>query len=255
MTRSLATIVAHSVGVAAAIGLASSAVAQTPAAPPTERLSWQGDPGAPKLSGVWVRTDPAGASKEGWGPWPPPLKAPFAAQWKQRVADAAAGKRTDDPIQACLPPGMPRFVTGTNGPMLILQTRGRVMLYRDGDPVRRIWLDGHPFPEARDLESFSNGNARGRYVQGDLVTQIEGVKEQPIDGTGVPHSDALTISERYHRVDDKTLKVEVTLTDPKAYSRPLTSTIVYKAYADPMWEPKEVLCTPGTDYHPDTYVH
>ena len=49
--------------------------------------------------------------------------------------------------------------------------------------------------------------------------------------------------------------MEVTLTDPKAYSRPMTSTIVFKAYGDPLWEPKEVLCTPGTNYHPDVYVH
>ena len=232
------------------------ASAQPPAPSPPEHLSWYGDPSAPDISGVWVRQPSAGsASKEGWSPWPPPLKPPFDAKWKTRVAQAQAGARTDDPIQACLPPGMPRFVTGAKGPLLILQTPGRVMMYRDGDPVRRIWLDGHPFPAAKDLESFSNGNARGRYDGRDLVTEVIGIKDEPIDGTGVPHSDDLKITERYQRVDAGTLRVEITLTDPTAYSRPMTDTVIYKALNNPSWEPKEFICTPKTNYDPDAYIH
>ncbi len=246
---------------AAAVALAapSAGPAQSPAPAPLapEKLSWYGDPKAPNISGVWVRVDPAAApnaSKEGWGPWPPPLKGKYADIWRQRVADAAAGKRTDDPIIGCLPPGMPGYMTGTKSELLIIQTPGRVMMYRDSAPVRRIWLDGHPFPDAKDLESFSNGNARGRYEGGDLVTEIIGIKDQPIDSTGVPHSDDLKISERLHRVDANTLRVTVTLTDPTAYTRPLVSTVTYRASPNPLWEPREFICTPKTDYHPDIYV-
>lgn len=248
------------IGVAAVTLAASSlgaAQSVAPAPMPPEKLSWYGDPKAPDISGVWVRVDaPAagGASKEGWGPWPPPLKGKYADAYRTRVADAAAGKRTDDPITACLPPGMPRYMTGTRSGLLIIQTPGRVTMYRDSAPVRRIWLDGHPFPNAKDLESFSNGNARGRYVSGDLVTEVIGIKDQPIDATGVPHSDDLKISERLHRVDATTLRVTVTLTDPTAYTRPLVSTVTYRASPDPLWEPREFICTPKTDYHPDLYV-
>ena len=252
-----ATIVV--VAAACAAALAPASLAQPQVVLPPERLSWHGDPNAPDISGVWVRADPSGngasASKEGWLPWPPPLKPSFAKIWRKRVADAAAGKRTDDPIRGCLPPGMPRYITGTTGPMLIVQTPGRVMLYRDNAPVRRVWLDGRPFPSADDLESFSNGNARGRYEGTDLVTEVIGIKDEPIDSTGVPHSDDLKITERLHRVDAKTLIVDVTLTDPKAYTRPMTSRVTYKAFEGGLWEPKEFICTPGTDYHPDAYVH
>ena len=237
-------------GLTIALALAASAgIGQSTAPAAPEKLSWNGDPKAPDISGVWARVDApvaANASKEGWGK--------YAETWRKRVADMAAGTRTDDPVRGCLPPGMPRYVTGTKGPMLIIQTPGRVMMYRDGDPVRRIWLDGRPFPDAKDLESFSNGNARGRYQGGDLVTEIVGIKDQPIDSTGVPHSDDLKISERYHRVDAGTLRVTVTLTDPTAYTRPIVSTVTYRAYDDPRWEPKEFICTPKTNYHPDVYV-
>ena len=238
--------------------LERAALAQTQdtPTPASEALNWYGDPKAPNLSGVWVRvaTLDTSGSKEGWSPWPPPLKPAFAAIWKKRVADAAAGTRTDDPVRGCLPPGMPRFMTGMTGPMLIIQTPGRVMVYRDGIPTRRIWLDGHPNPAPKDLESFYGGNAVGRYQGGDLMTEVVGITDQPIDATGVPHSDALKIVERFHRIDAKTLPVTITLTDATAYTRPMTSTVTYTSYGDPLWEPREFLCTPKTDFHPERFV-
>lgn len=240
--------------------LAGHAMAQAPKPAPTpaEHLSWYGDPKAPNLSGVWVRAGSAAspsASKEGWLPWPPPLTAPFAAIWKARVANAAEGKRTDDPIRNCLPAGMPRFITGTNAPLLIMQTPGRVVLYHDGMPVRRVWLNPSALPRPEDIESYSNGNATGRYEGADLVTAIVGVKDQPVDSTGIPHSDDMTIVERFHRVDAKTLTVEVTLTDPLAYTAPLTTKVTYHPLNQPLWEPTEFLCNPVTNYYPDVYVH
>lgn len=235
--------------------------AQTPAPSTPERLSWYGDASAPNLSGVWVRSDErigtpgaTAGSKEGWQPWPPPLKGEFASIWQKRVADAAAGTRTDDPVRKCLFPGMPRYMTGTSTPLLIIQTPGRVTEYRNGDPVRRIWLDGREQPKPADLESFSNGNATGRYEGKDLVTNVIGLRDMPIDSTGVPHSDGVVLAERYHRVDANTLKVDVELTDPTAYTAPMRTTVIYKALNDPLWEPREFLCTPNTNYHPESYV-
>ncbi len=230
--------------------------AQAPRPLPAETLSLHGDAAAPDVSGVWVRdgTSPASASAEGWLPWPPPLTPKYAEIWRQRQAAAAAGKRSDDPVQSCLPPGMPRFDTGMTGPLLIIQTPGRVMLYRDGMPVRRVWLDGRPFPAAKDLEEFSNGSAMGHYDGGDLLVEVRGIRDQPIDATGVPHSDQLVVQERFHRVDVKTLRVTVTMTDPVAFSRPLMTSVIYGAGNSRAWEPKEWLCQPGTNYHPDAFV-
>ena len=105
-----------------------------------------------------------------------------------------------------------------------------------------------------DLESFSNGNAIGRTVGKDLVTDIAGIRDQPVDATGVPHSDDLKIVERYTRVDPQTLRVTVTMTDKTAFTRPMTSTVVYKLHDDPLWEPREFLCTPQTGFAPEQYV-
>ena len=245
---------------ALAVALAApgaGALAQSRAAP--EPLSWYGDPSAPNLSGVWVRADAqpgvtAAGSKEGWKPWAPPLKGPFEAAWKKRVADAASGKRTDDPVMACLPPGMPRFMTGLKSPLLIIQTPGRITLHRDGWSTRRVWLDGRPQPDPKDLEDFYNGNAIGHYDGKTLVIETIGVRDQPIDSTGVPHSEKLKIIERISRVDDQTLKVDVDLIDPVAYRKPMKTTVFYKALNDPHWEPNDQICTPKTAYHSDIFV-
>ena len=110
-------------------------------------------------------------------------------------------------------------------------------------------------PAPRDLENFFNGNSIGHYEGSDLVTEVRGMKDLPIDSTGVPHSDDLKIVERFHRIDAKTLKVEVTLTDASAYTRPMATTVTYEAVDNPLWEPNEFVCTPVTGYHPDRYVH
>ena len=226
---------------------------------PVEHLDWNGDPSAPNISGVWMRADDQGKTvagdPEGWQPWAPPLKGKFLATWQRRVADTAAGKRTDDPVMTCQPPGMPRFITGDRSPLLIIQSHERVTMQRSGEGARRIWLDGRAIPAQKDLESFYKGTAVGRYDGHDLLVDSEGFKDEPIDATGMPHGDRMHISERYHRVDAQTLRVEVTVKDPDALARPIATTIVYKAVTDPAWEPKEFICTPKTDYHLDRYVH
>ena len=237
--------------------LGGSAAAQAPAPSAVEKLNWHGDSSAPDISGVWVRVEPsvpANGSKEGWLPWPPPLKPAYAKIWQDWLAQQAAGTRKDDPVHTCQPAGMPRFDAGMTTPMLIIQTPGRVMLYRDGIPVRRVWLDGRPLPAAKDLESFSNGNAMGHYEGSDLLTRVIGIKDQPIDATGIPHSDDLVITERFHRVDATTLQIEVILTDHTAFTKPMKSVVTYKVSDNPLWEPREFLCVPLTGYHPEVFV-
>ena len=249
-------------GIMAAAGMAASALwgnaasAQTPpVALPPQPLSWFGDPGSPDLSGVWTRVDaPAGvASREGWTPWPPPLRGAFAAMWKKRVADARAGTRDDDPVTACLPAGMPRFITGMDGPLLIVQTPGRVAMSREYGPLRRIWLDRSP-PAADNLEQFYQGNSVGHYEGTVLVVETVGLKDEPIDATGVPHSDQVMIEERYQRMNAQTLTVQVTVKDRLALSRPMGTTVTYTAVTDPHWEIRDLTCVPKTGYHPELFV-
>ena len=234
------------------------AQAQRPVVRPPQAVGWYGDPSAPNISGVWVLSGPAAKTptKEGWLPWPAPLKGEYAKTWAARkVAKDADGGWKDDPVRACLPPGMPRYMTGTTTPLLIIQTPGRVTMYRDNSPVRRIWLDGRVNAAAADLEAFSNGNSIAHYEGGALVTKVEGLRtDYPIETSGLPHSEALVIEERITPQKDGTLLVDETLTDKDAFSRPMHSSVIYRPLNDPKWEPREFLCKPKTDYHPEAVV-
>ena len=255
-------------GLVATASWGNAVLAQVlPVALPPQPLSWFGDPGKPNLSGVWARTDiasdPKGASanvkgvatgKEGWTPWPPPLRGDFASLWKKRVAEDAIGTRSDDPVTECLPAGMPRFITGMNGPLLLVQTPGRVSMTREYGPPRRIWLDGRKLPSRDDLEQFFSGNSVGHYEGETLVVDTVGVKDEPIDGTGVPHSDKVVIQERYHRVNEQTLSVEVTIKDELALRKPMRTVVTYKAVTDPLWELQDLTCVPKNGYHPELFV-
>ena len=110
--------------------------------------------------------------------------------------------------------------------------------------------------------------ALGRTVQTVVADQLEeGALPQAIANARKEHGrlDAFIANAastafvplldlKPHQID-KTLNVTVTLTDPTAYARPMTTTVTYKLYGDPMWEPKEFLCTPVTNYHPENFVH
>jgi hypothetical protein len=248
--------------------LSLAVAAAEPSAPATQAtgrsLSWFGDPGSPDISGVWLlevpATSPADASAgsrspEGWTPWPPPLRGAFATTWKSRIAAAKSGQRSDDPVKACLPAGMPRFITGMRGPLLIVQTPGRVAMTREFGPPRRIWLDGRSLPEADNLEQFFSGNSVGRYEGDALVVDTIGVKDLPIDSTGVPHSNKLVIRERYRRVSRDVLSVEVVVSDELALRRPMRTSLTFKAHADPLWELQDLVCVPDKSWHPELYVH
>jgi hypothetical protein len=140
------------------------------------------------------------------------------------------------------------------GPLLIVQTPGRVAMTREFGPPRRIWLDGRSLPAADNVEQFFSGNSIGRYEGATLLVETIGVKDQPIDGTGVPHSDKVVIQERFQRVAEDTLSVEVLVRDELALSKPMRTLVTYKAVTDPRWELQDLTCVPEVGYHPELFV-
>ena len=84
--------------------------------------------------------------------------------------------------------------------------------------VRRIYVDGRGHPP--DLRPTWMGHSIGRYEGDALVVDTIGINDNRwIDDQGHPHSDALHLVERIRRADQKSLEVEVTIDDPKAYKK------------------------------------
>ncbi|MBN4059753.1 MAG: hypothetical protein COA71_08545 [SAR86 cluster bacterium] len=148
----------------------------------------------------------------------PPLKPEYMARWRQRQANADAGRSTNDPTSQCLPAGFPRFL-GMVYPGEILQTEHQINWFAEwGESTVRIFLDGRPHPENSPLSY--NGYTTGYWEGNTLLTHTIRMRDDTlIDTTGIPHSDQLTVSMRMQKLTPDYFEVEVTLEDPVVFDR------------------------------------
>jgi hypothetical protein len=135
------------------------------------------------------------------------------------------------------PPMMPSFY---NNNYQIVQAPGYVMILVEMiHDARIIPLDSRPHLDAKVRQWM--GDSRGHWEGNTLVVETINVRDDTqLDFTGIPHSDALHITERWRRKDAKTLENTITLTDPKAYAEPFTATRTYQL--KPKWKISEYVC-------------
>jgi len=172
--------------------------------------------GKPDLTGVWVVRNGSfyltwNLKQEDMRPW-------AAALYKQRESDF---RRDTDGI-ACLPPG-PKAAIGVGPfPIKIVQTPNLVVILHEYDTIfRQIFTDGRALPV--DANPTWMGYSVGRWEDDALVVTTAGYNDRTtIDLAGHPHTEALRMTERFHRRDIGHLDVQITFDDPKAYAKAWT---------------------------------
>ena len=202
------------------------------------------------FNGIWVNAnggihfDTAGSpSRRGQMP---PLRPDYMARWQQRWADADAGLATSDPTALCIPPGFPRFLTMVL-PGEILQTEHQLNWFAEfGEATIRIHLDGRDPPER--LYPTYNGFSTGEWHGNTLVTRTIGLRDDTlVDTTGVPHSEALTVTMRLNKITPDYFEADITLDDPIAFYEPWRTVKRYiRAPAD--YYVQEYVCEEGNRY-------
>src|SRR6202034_3346412 len=185
----------------------------------------------PDLSGVWnIKGSPAtrylswGFTKE-----EPPM-TPWAEE-RFKAAKPSFGPRavedSNDPVNptmlsavGCFPPGMPRLYLQPF-PMEIIQVPGRViMLFEFSHFIRQIYTDGR-----------KHNTDLGPTWLGDAIGQWDG--------------DTLVV-ERIRRVDEKTLTDDISIEDPKAYTKPWGGQITFQLR--PTWNITEMVCEDNVNF-------
>jgi hypothetical protein len=242
----------HFIGVALAFTLAlcvsGSAAAQDKpaAAPPAAPASF--DPH--DLSGVWMqdRPRPGRVIERYWiyelSPEEPPMTEWGLAQY--RAAKSSFGRHafpiaeTNDPTyKSCSPPGFPRAFFHAF-PLQIVQTPGEVIMLFEWDSMRhQIFTDGRKHDET--LGPLWMGDSIGHWEGDTLIADTRNFNDKTwLDRIGHPHSDQLRVLERIRRVDHDHLEDQITIDDPKAYSKPWGGTIVFLLH--PKWTLSEEFC-------------
>ena len=142
---------------------------------------------------------------------------PWALAKKQ---DNLARRATADPESKCHLPGVPR-ITYMPFPFQIFQAGNHVaILYEYVHAVRRIYMDS---PHPRGPLQFYMGDSRGRWEGDTLVVDVVHFTDQTwFDRSGNFHSDALHVVERYTPTSANHIDYEVTIEDPRVFTRPWT---------------------------------
>ncbi len=209
------------------------------------------DPTQPDISGLWVVT---GAMYFAPDRALPKLQGEYQALFDKRTQAFKAGIGIDDATANCLPAGLPHLLI-VPYPFEILQTPGRVtFLYEYDSVVRRVPLGVAP-PAHTDPDAVSyNGDSFGHWEGDTLVIETVNIRgDTQLDFSGLPHSDALRVTERLHRKDAAMLEDQITLTDPKAYAEPFTVTRLYRTR--PKWKIAEYVCEENNRNQTDEHGH
>ena len=152
--------------------------------------------------------------------------APFQPWAKAVYLHRQRTRLKDDPIARCMPPGGPRQFMRPNGFQFIEQRElGRILALMGGGNRnwRVIYTDGRPQGQAAEVVLSFFGNSVGRWDKDVLVVDSIGYNERFwFTNGGLPHTEALHLVERFARPDLDTLRYEVTVDDPRTYTRPWT---------------------------------
>jgi hypothetical protein len=208
----------------AAVTATSTAAQQT--APAVSRPTPRASDGKPDLSGFWRGPLLRNMDKNVPGGFTAIFTPAGAAAYQHNLT------ATINPEGLCLFAGIPRAsISGV--PFEIVQTPKRVAwLYELMWTFRSIPVDGRKLADAPEPSFF--GTPAGRWDGDVFVIESRGFKEEQswLDDDAHPHSDAMSVVERWWRPDADHLNHEITVTDPKYYTRPFTFDRVFTPMPD-----------------------
>ena len=187
--------------------------------------------GRPDLSGIWSRSvGPSPSYLQNIArdlPGGAPLQPSAKALHDQRRAAEGAGR----PSERCLPHGIPdAMMVGL--PWKVIQTPGVIIiLFEEFNNWRQIFTDGRTHPVDPQPSWF--GYSVGRWDGDTFVAETTGFNDQTwLDDSGTPHTDALRTVERFRRPSFGQLEIEFTFDDPKAFTRPWSTTVKFDLRPD-----------------------
>ena len=188
--------------------------------------------GQPDLQGIWQVQNTSNwdleshaashRSPAGFGVVvdPPDGKIPYQPEAADKKKQNFANRATADPVEKCYLAGVPRTMY-LPYPFQILQTPDEVMIFSEYVHTVR-WIPIKKLDRYPGYESWM-GDPRGRFEGNTLVVESIGFNDQTwFDYAGNFHSDALKTTERFTRTAPDVITYEVTIEDPKVFTRPWT---------------------------------
>jgi hypothetical protein len=192
--------------------------------------------GKPNLNGLWQAVNEANWNVESHSAAPPALDElgalgavppgvgvveggdiPYQPWALAKRNENFKARMTEDPEIKCYLPGVPR-ANYIGQPFQIIQSQQHIMMiYQFAGAVRTLYMTDHKEAPADSWMGWSNARWEGE----TLVVDTTGFNGKTwFDRAGNFHSDALHVVERYTAASPYHLDYEVTVTDPKVFTRP-----------------------------------
>ncbi len=179
--------------------------------------------GKPDFSGVW--NAPTGylrnLSKD--------IKddVPFQPWAKTLYDERAAGVHwREEPDANCLPQGVPKVLLAP-APWRMVQTPQRIFFVHEAFNLWwQVFMDGREYVSSEDVTPTWHGHSTGKWDGDTLVVDSRGFNGKVwLDQLGKPSTEALHVTTRFRRKDFGHMDIQMTIDDPKAYTRPWTVTV------------------------------
>jgi len=161
------------------------------------------------------------------------LTPEFQAKLVKRIEDLKKGIEWD-PISACGPPGVPRWLTEPFLREFIVTPNQTWLMNEMVNDVRRIYTDGRDHPPEEDITHTPDGDSIGFWDGSRLIFHTKGLRAGIYQrGNNPDFTDQVETIEIWQKTDDKTMGVEVWVYDPPALVEPWYVHHTYMKLSDP----------------------
>lgn len=180
------------------------------------------------LNGIWLLVGPGdnGHPESQWSP----EKLPFTPAGRTLFDSRKPGKgpraglpaNGNDPLSNANVPGLLRTLVYSRPFQLIQAGDKTVQLFEWFRIWREIWTDDRKMPEDPGPRFY--GYSVGKWDGDTFVVETTGLDSRLWgDEWGMPFSEDMVVTERWHRLDRDNMELTATFNDPKMYTKPWTS--------------------------------
>jgi hypothetical protein len=166
---------------------------------------------------------------------------PYTPWAKELRKERLALQARNNPDANCLPMGFlqfhqqpqPRRIMNVANPKMIL------IEYEANYGLRHIYMDGRKLPPQGDPQPLWYGYSVGHWDGDTLVVEtnnLRGAEDSKFDGwldvNGSPYSEQAKFIEKFRRPTYDHLQIDMTVDDPKAYTKPWTVRVDQRLVVD-----------------------
>ena len=156
-----------------------------------------------------------------------PLQPWAATLYKERIDNNGI----DHPGARCLPSGIPEKNNIPDGLKVVQTPDLLIFLYESRTIYRQVFTDGRPLP--KDAQPTWMGYSIGHWEGDTFVIETIGQNGKTwLDMKGLPGTESLRVVERYTRPTIGVINIDVTIDDPKAYTKPWSVKLSWRLVPD-----------------------